>query len=104
MEEQLFSNKKYLNKKISKEELINENNIYYYLEENNFYRQIKNREKELLFTLKDIKDWKIINGNILVLSDDIVYIYKENSGLKPIIQSNELKYNYKNIVDYKEKK
>ena len=104
IEEQLFSNKKELNKKISNVEYIEENNIYYYLENDNFYRKIKGRKEELLFNLKNIKEWKVINKNILLLSDDTVYIYKDNSGLKPIIKSNELKYNFKNIVDYKEKK
>ena len=104
LDEQLFFNKKEINKKISNSEIINENNIYYYLEGNNFYRKIKNRKEELLFSLDNIKEWKVINKNILLISDDTVYLYKDSSGLKPIIQSNELKYNYKNIVDYKEKK
>ena len=103
-EEQLFQNKKMVNKKVSNNEYIEEDNIYYFIENDNFYRQIKGRKKELLFNLENIKEWKVVNGKILLISDDILYIYKYNVGLKPILKSNELKYNYKNICDYKEKK
>lgn len=103
-EEQLFANKKMVNKKVSNNEYIEEDNIYYFIENDNFYRQIKGRKKELLFNLENIKEWKVVNGKILLISDDILYIYKYNVGLKPILKSNELKYNYKNICDYKEKK
>ena len=103
-EEQLFANKKMVNKKVSNNEYIEEDNIYYFIENDNLYRQNKGRKKELLFNLENIKEWKVVNGKILLISDDILYIYKDNVGLKPILKSNELKYNYKNICDYKEKK
>ena len=103
MEKQIFSNNKTKNKSISKEDHIKENNIYYYIEDNKFIRKIENRNSEILFELKNIKDWKIINGKILLISEDILYIYDDNRGLVPIVQSNELNYNYENICDYKEK-
>ena len=103
-EEQLFNNRRIKNKKITKDEYIKENSIYYFIEEDNFYRQIEGRKKELLFNLKDIKEWKIIEDKILLISNDTLYLYKDENGLKPIVKSNELKYNYKNICDYKEKK
>ena len=103
MEKQIFSNNKTKNKSISKEDYIKENNIYYYIEDNKFIRKIENRNSEILFELKNIKDWKIINGKILLISEDILYIYDDNRGLVPIVQSNELNYNYENICDYKEK-
>lgn len=103
MEKQIFSNNKTKNKSISKEEHIKENNIYYYIEDNKFIRKIEDRNSEILFELENIKDWKIINGKILLISEDILYIYDDNRGLVPIVQSNELNYNYENICDYKEK-
>ena len=103
MEKQIFSNNKIIDKKISKEEHVKENNIYYYIEDNKFIRKIEDRNSEILFELENIKDWKIINGKILLISEDILYIYDDNRGLVPIVQSNELNYNYENICDYKEK-
>ena len=103
MEKQIFSNNKTKDKSISKEDHIKENNIYYYIEDNKFIRKIEDRNSEILFELKNIKDWKIINGKILLISEDILYIYDDNRGLVPIVQSNELNYNYENICDYKEK-
>ena len=35
---------------------------------------------------------------------NILYLYDDKRGLVPIVESNELNYNYKNICDYKEKK
>lgn len=104
MEKQIFNNKKVIDKKISNEEHIKENNIYYFYEENNFYRQRINRNKELLFSIDEIKEWKIISNKIIIISEDILYLYDDNRGLVPIVQSNELNYNYENICDYKEKK
>lgn len=103
MEKQIFSNNKTKDKSISKEDHIKENNIYYYIEDNKFIRKIEDRNSEILFELENIKDWKIINGKILLISEDILYIYDDNRGLVPIVQSNELNYNYENICDYKEK-
>lgn len=104
MEKQIFNNKKVIDKKISNEEHIKENNIYYFYEDNNFYRQRTNRNKELLFSIDEIKEWKIISNKIIIISEDILYLYDDNRGLVPIVQSNELNYNYENICDYKEKK
>ncbi len=102
MEKQIFSNKKVIDKKISSEEHIKEKNVYYFIEDNKFYRQILNHKRELLFELDNIKEWKIVDGKILLISEDTLYLYS-NDELRPIIQSNELKYNYKNICDYQEK-
>jgi hypothetical protein len=104
MSPQIFNNKKVLDEKISTAEYIKENNVYYYLENNNFYRQRENRNKELLFSINDVKEWKIISDKIIIVSEDILYLYDDNRGLVPIIKSNELNYNYENICDYKEKK
>ena len=45
-----------------------------------------------------------ISNKIIIISEDILYLYDDDRGLVPIVQSNELNYNYENICDYKEKK
>lgn len=104
MEKQIFNNKKVIDKNISSVEHIKDNNIYYFYEDNNFYRQRTNRNKELLFSIDEIKEWKIVSNKIIIISEDILYLYDDDRGLVPIVQSNELNYNYENICDYKEKK
>lgn len=73
---------------------------YYYYENNKFYRQIKKENKVLLFELKDVDEWMVVGDNIILISDGIVYNYSDNTGLRMILESNELKYNYKNIYNY----
>lgn len=104
MEKQIFNNKKVIDKNISSVEHIKDNNIYYFYEDNNFYRQRTNRNKELLFSIDEIKEWKIVSNKIIIISEDILYLYDDDRGLVPIVQSNELNYNYENICDYKEKR
>lgn len=99
MQDQLFSNEIIKDKDISKENLKREYNNYYYLEDNKMYKNMEYNKKNsvLLFELKNIKEWKIVNGNITLISDDKLYVYNDKTGLRPIIESNELKYNHKNI-------
>ena len=73
---------------------------YYYYENNKFYRQIKKENKVLLFELKDVDEWMVVGDNIILISDGIVYNYSDSTGLRMILESNELKYNYKNIYNY----
>ena len=54
----------------------------------------------LLFELKDVDEWMVVGDNIILISDGIVYNYSDNTGLRMILESNELKYNYKNIYNY----
>ena len=56
-----------------------------------------NNNKILLFEIENIKDWKVIGEELLIIKDDILYWYNENKGLRKIIEYNELKYNYENI-------
>ena len=73
-------------------QIFNKNNEYY-LDNNKMY----DKNHVLLFEMNDIKDWKAIGDNILVLKEDVLYCYNEKNGLKKIIEYNELKYNYENI-------
>ena len=92
----------FLNKKLFNNNLINnkikEYDYSYFIKNNNFYKKLKDGNKELLFKLENIDDWKIYDRDILLISDGIVYLYNDKEGLIKIISSNELKYNYKDIV------
>ena len=53
---------------------------------------------ELLFEIDNINDWKVYDRDIILIKDGIVYLYNDKTGLVKILSSNELKYNYKDIV------
>ena len=87
-------------KKYKENKKYEDSKYYYYYENNKFYRQIKKENKVLLFELKDVDEWMVVGDNIILISDGIVYNYSDNTGLRMILESNELKYNYKNIYNY----
>ena len=77
-------------------------NYYYYKTANNtFYRANKKYKNAgvALFKVDNISDWKIVNKNILVISDNILYLYNDDYGLKKLILNNEFRYRYKNMFD-----
>ena len=86
-----FMNDQYFN--------IKENNYYYNYDNNKIYKTLENNKKysKLLLELNDIKEWKVYNDRIVVIAKDTIYEYTEKDGLRKIVKSNELKYNYKNI-------
>ena len=73
----------------------------YYVQENKFYRVYRKNKKNpiLLFEMKDVKDWKVVDEEILILKEDTLYSYTDQTGIREIIESNELKYNFKNIYN-----
>lgn len=102
-------NKTSTNKKIiekyNPQEIKEYNNNYYYRDiNNNFYEIVDTKINHpiLLFNLSNIKDWYVKESAIVVISNDTVYMYTNNYGLKPIIKNPELIYNYKNIIDFVE--
>ena len=99
MTNQYFNNENIKDKNFNYEELRKEYNYYYYLENNKIYKAIETNKKNsiLLLTLPNIKDWKVIDEDIFIINEDTLYHYNEQQGLRKIIKSNELKYNYKNI-------
>lgn len=101
MTNQYFTNETVKDKVLKSKDLRKEYNYFYYLEDNNMYRTLDSNKKNptLLFKLDNIKDWKIIDRDILMIVDDSLYLYNEESGLTKIIESNELKYNYINICN-----
>ena len=101
MNEQYFDNEKISDNKItSSKDLVKEKRTYYYLEDNKFYKNIDNYNSILLFELNDIKEWMVYDKDIILLVEDSIYFYNDNSGLRKILKYNELNYNYNNIVKY----
>ena len=74
-------------------------NSFYYQEENQIYKVYSFLKEKpiLLLELENIKEWTVIDGQILLLQEDTLYSYTEEEGLRKIVEYNELKYNYKNI-------
>lgn len=100
LQDQLFNNKLITNK-ITKSKLLKKDNIYYYMEDNKFYK-VLNISKDnpiLLFEIDNINNWMVVNYDILVISDNTLYLYNDDSGLQKILESNEIKYNYQNIIN-----
>lgn len=87
------------NKVTSSLELIKYNNYYYYYENNKIYKALDTNKKysTLLLELDDIKEWKVYDDIIIIMARDTIYQYTDKEGLRRIVKSNELKYNYKNI-------
>lgn len=99
---QYFTNYKVENNKIESQDIKEDLNYYYYRNNDKFYSQIKGNKynSKYLFELSDIDEWQVIDENIILISDGIIYKYSEREGLKKIVESNELKYNYENIYNY----
>ena len=100
MNNQYFDNVQIKDNKITNSlELVKDNNYYYYYENSRIYKVLDTNKKysKLLLELEDIKEWKVYDGTIVIMANDSVYTYTEKEGLRRIVKSNELKYNYKNI-------
>ena len=99
---QYFTNYKVESNKIESLDIKEDINYYYYKKDNKFYSQIKGKKynSKYLFELSNIDIWLVIDGNIILISDGILYNYSDSEGLMKIVESNELKYNYENIYNY----
>ncbi len=92
--DQFFHNEKISDQKITESnDMILENDYYYFKEENNFYRKLKEGNKEFLFTEPDIETWWIYQNDLVLKREDCLYLYNDQIGLQKIIEYNELKYN-----------
>ena len=82
-------------------EINKDNNYYYYYDNNKIYKVLETNKKtsKLLLELEDIKEWKVYDNIIIIMQRDTIYTYTEREGLRKIVKSNELKYNYKNIYN-----
>lgn len=99
MENQYFDNEQILDDKIDSKDIKKEFNYYYYFDNNKFYKALSSSKENpiLLFELENVKEWSIVDRDILLISEDKVSLYNEETGLRKILESNELNYNYKNI-------
>lgn len=100
MKEQYFTNNTIIDNKIaSSNDIRKENGMYYYLQDNKIYQALEKEPKKaiILLELEDIKSWYIQEDELLLLQKDTLYSYNEQRGLRKILKSNELNYNYKNI-------
>lgn len=77
------------------------NNSYYFESNGTFYRSNVNYEDSAtkLFSVDKLNDWKIVDNNLLIMSNDTLYLYNDDIGLRKIISNNEFKYNYNNIYN-----
>ena len=77
---------------------INNNYFYNYKVENSKVWKYYNKNEILLLELEDIKDFKVKDNELLIIQNGCLYSYNDKSGFRKILESNELKYNYKNII------
>lgn len=93
-----------ISKKYGDNVLYTEDN-YYYQNNGAVYKIVGDNYdyKVLLFKFDDLKELKVLNGNIYFISYDTVYMYNDKIGLKRVIEDRELIYNYKNIFGVYEK-
>lgn len=103
--EQYFNDYKIENEKIDSTELREYGQYYYYFNGNDFYKTKKGQEQysTLLFQMYDVKEWFVKNDTIYLTKQDSIYSYSEATGMKKLIEYNELRYNYKNIYKIWEK-
>lgn len=107
LEEEVYFERKIKNNKLEElygaKEIKKDNGIYYFWSnDGNFYKayitDINN--PILLFNFEDISEWLVKDGNIMVVSGNMLYFYNDDLGLLPILENNELNYNYKNICNF----
>ena len=95
---EFFQSNQYFKEDITSAKTIKrENNYYYYIEDNIFYKNRLDSKKEVLFAMEDPTEWNVYDSELLILKDDELYLYNSSAGLNRIVKYNELKYNYKNI-------
>lgn len=82
-----------------KEQLFTKNNYFYnYKLDANKVLKYYNKKEILLLELENIKEFKEVDNELLIIQNGCLYSYNDQNGLRKILESNELKYNYKNII------
>ncbi|MBO5138257.1 MAG: hypothetical protein J6B89_01285 [Bacilli bacterium] len=80
---------------------IKQSNGHYYFKTNNGNIYFKPSEKSnyeiLLFTMPTFKEWTVIDDDIFGISNDTLYGYSNEYGLKPLIRYSEFLYHTKNM-------
>ncbi len=107
LEENVYFEKEIVNDDLVKlygaKEIKIDGDMYYFLSENgNFYKTFVDDVEHaiLLFNFSSVSEWLVKDGNVMIVSEDMLYFYDDNGGLLPILQNSELKYNYKNICNF----
>lgn len=91
-----------MSKKYGQIDIKKSNKEYYFkTEDGSFYETFEENSDEeiLLFKASNVVEWKVIDNVIYYLSGSTIYQYDNYTGLKKIVDSNELKYNYQNIFE-----
>ena len=97
-ENQYFQNERISNQKITtSEDLVLEDDCYYFREDDRFYKQMKNGNRVFLFQAPDIEKWSVQQDDILLKKDDKLYLYNDQVGFQLLLEYNELKYNNNSI-------
>ena len=102
-EEMIFKTfKDYISKmenKTSIKYIRNDLDTYYYQTDKNdvYYYNINSKQKVLLFN-KKISDFILINNKLYFISEDTLYSYSANDGLKKLVTYSELNFNPKNRI------
>ena len=102
MQNNYFDNNLIKDSKVTNsKELKKEYNYYYFIEDNKLYKALDtNKNHKILLTeVDDISHWLVRNREVVLLIDDTIYSYDDYSGLRKILTTNELKYNYENIFE-----
>ena len=96
MEKQYFHNRPINDINIKK---IKEGKYIYSQEDNKIYKAYQDSEKDkvLLFEMAELSDWKVFDDTILLISGASLYSYQEDRGLRELLISKELNYNYENL-------
>lgn len=97
--EKIITDKK-LKDKYKNIDIKKSNNHYYFKTEdgNIFFKQDKTSQNEiLLFNMKNIKEWQVINEDIFLISNDTLYRYNMEIGLQKIIKYKEFLYHTKSM-------
>ena len=92
-----FMNKQYFNDIGGKSKLYHNNHYVYKMENNIFSMEMDNGTKNTLFEMDDVVEWNLVGRDLLLLKDNSIYLYNEETGLRKIITYNELRYNYLDI-------
>lgn len=86
---------------------IKESNGHYYFKTDNgnvyFKPSKKSKYEILLFNMPEFKEWIVIDDDIFGISNDTLYLYSNEYGLKPLIKYSEFLYHTKNMYSVTKK-
>ena len=94
-ENKLIFNEKQEDVSFDYKKLFVNDNDYYYLDKNNnmiYYNKFFDN-KMILFNIKDISNIKLVNNYLYFISEDILYSFNIDEGIKMLIKYSEFYYN-----------